>query len=124
MPSLHQVKLPIPADWQELQRMTCDLFRCVWNDPYIQEFGSLGQRQNGVDIIGIIDESKKIEGIQCKCVHDLKPKDIEKEYKLSLAFTPDLSRFIMVTTTNRNSINQKKAIEISQKNLYPCNVIF
>lgn len=124
MPSLYQVKLPPPSDWQELQRMTCDLYKKRWRNEYIQEFGSIGQRQNGVDVFGYPNGRKQLEGIQCKCVAKLTKTDIEDEYKKSLAFRPKLSRFIIVTTTKRDKKVQQKATEITGKQNYPCEVVF
>jgi len=53
LPTLYQVRLPPPADWQELQRMTSDLYKRLWSNEDIQEFGSIGQRQNGVDVFAL-----------------------------------------------------------------------
>ena len=84
MPTLYQMRLSPPSDWQELQRMICDLYRNVWSDPYIQQFGTNGQRQHGVDIYGHPNSGKAFEAIQCKCVEKLSStKDIEDEYNKS-----------------------------------------
>lgn len=124
MPNLHQIELPRPGDWQEFQRMIYDLFKRKWHDEYIQQFGKLGQGQNGIDIIGHPVDSKQIEGIQCKRVVKLLPNDIEKEYKKSEKFKPKLSRFIIATTTDRDVHVQQKAAEITSLKNYPCAVLF
>jgi len=124
MASLHQINLSPPSDWQELQRMTCDLYKKVWRNDYVQEFGSIGQRQNGVDVYGFPNGGKQLEGIQCKCVKKLKKTDIKDEYKKSLAFHSKLSRFIIVTTTKRDKNIQQKATEITKQQNYPCEVVF
>lgn len=124
MPNIHQAKLAPPLDWQELQRLTYDLYKKRWNIEYIHEFGSIGQRQNGVDIFGYPNNGKKIEGIQCKCVEKLTAKDIEDEYKKSLAFHPKLTRLVIVTTTKRDNKVQQKASEITSHESYPCEVLF
>ena len=124
MPSLHQINLHPPSDWQELQRMTCDLYKKVWKNDYIQEFGSVGQRQNGVDVYGFPNDGKQLEGIQCKCVEKLKKTDVKDEYKKSLAFHPKLSRFIIVTTTKKDKNIQQKVTEITMQQNYPCEVVF
>ena len=64
MPALNQVKISVPSDWQELQRMACALYQRIWKDEDIQGFGSQGQRQNGVDIFGSIRGTKKLGGVQ------------------------------------------------------------
>lgn len=81
MPSFNQVKLPPPSDWQELQRMTCDLFKKLWKNNYTAQYGSIGQRQNGIDVFGFPNGSKHIEGIQCKCVEKLKKKILKMSIK-------------------------------------------
>ena len=124
MPSLHQINLHPPSDWQELQRMTCDLYKKVWKNEYIQEFGSVGQRQNGVDVYGFPNDGKQLEGIQCKCVEKLKKTDVKDEYEKSLAFHPKLSRFIIVTTTKKDKNIQQKVTEITMQQNYPCEVVF
>lgn len=125
MPTLYQMRLSPPSDWQELQRMICDLYRNVWSDPYIQQFGTNGQRQHGVDIYGHPNSGKAFEGIQCKCVEKLSPtKDIEDEYNKSKAFQPKLSRFVIVTTAKRDTNAQRRASEITTLEGYPCEVVF
>ena len=74
MPSNDQLVFPTPRDWQELQRMTCDLFREIWKDPFAAEFGTLGQRQHGVDVYGKRGES--LEGFQCKLTDNLTEKEV------------------------------------------------
>jgi hypothetical protein len=124
MPSVHQIKLPQPSDWQEFQRMICDLYKRIWGNEFIQEFGTIGQRQNGVDIFGYPNFQKHLEGIQCKCVKKLTKTEIEIEYKKSLQFLPKLSHFIIVTTTKRDRHIQQKAAEITAVQDYPCDVVF
>lgn len=124
MPSLNQVKLPPPSDWQELQRMICDLYKKIWRNDYIQEYGSIGQRQNGVDVFGFPNGGKQLEGIQCKCVEKLKTTDVKDEYEKSLAFQPKLSRFILVITAKRDKNVQQTAAEITSTQNYPCVVVF
>lgn len=124
MPNYHQIKLPKPSDWQELQRLTCDLFKEIWHNQYITEFGTLGQRQDGIDIYGVNNKYKSFEGIQCKCVKRLTEKNIEDDYNKSKFFNPKLSNFIIVTTVKRNVKLQKKASQITIDNEYPCHVLF
>lgn len=124
MPALYQVKLPVPADWQELQRMTCDLYKQLWSNEDIQEFGSIGQRQDGVDIFGLIGLTKEVGGIQYKCFNSLTPKDVEDEYKQSMGFTPKLSKYVIVTTSKRDTKVQRKAVELTKTGSHECSVVF
>lgn len=77
MPTSYQVRLNPPTDWQELQRMTCDLYKRLWSNEDIQQFGSIGQRQFGVDVFGLIADTNDVGGIQCKCVSTLTPEEVE-----------------------------------------------
>lgn len=104
--------------------MTCDLYKELLDNQDIQEFGSLGQRQNGVDIFGFINGTKNIVGIQCKCVERLTSAEVEEEYQKSLRFFPELSKFIITTTTKRDKDIQIKAAEITQNGKYPCVIVF
>lgn len=124
MPTSYQAKIPPPKDWQELQRMTCDLYKRLWSNEDIQEFGSIGQRQNGVDIFGVIDQTKDVGGIQCKCVDSLTPKEVEEEYGQSLGFTPKLSKYVIVTTSKRDAKVQEKSVELTTKPGHSCAVVF
>jgi hypothetical protein len=124
MPTSYQVKLPPPTDWQELQRMTSDMYKRLWANEDIHEFGSFGQRQNGVDIFGFIGQSKKVGGVQCKCVVSLTPEEVEEEYKSSQGFTPHLSKYVIVTTSKRDTRVQKKSLELTQSGSHICTVVF
>ncbi len=124
MPTRNQINLPPPTDWQELQRLITDLYKKIWNNEYVQQFGSSGQAQHGIDICGFPNSEKKIEGIQCKCVVSLKANDVKNEYEKSLNFPQKLSRFILVTTTKTNTQIQEKAMQLTMENQYPCEVVF
>jgi hypothetical protein len=124
MPNNYQIKLEIPKDWQEFQRMICDLYKKIWKNDYVQEFGSTGQRQYGVDICGFVKNSKQIEGIQCKCVEKLSIADVQSEYEKSLEFYPKLSRFILISSTKRDIKIQQKAAELTKQHHYPCDILF
>lgn len=43
---------PIPAYWQDFERLTCELCRVLWGDPGTQRHGRAGQAQGGIDISG------------------------------------------------------------------------
>jgi len=124
VPASYQTKLPVPSDWQELQRMTSALYRRIWDNEDIQEFGSLGQRQNGVDIFGSIGRTQELGGVQCKCVSSLSPKELENEYKEAINFTPALYKYTIVTTTKRDTALQRKSVELDQRGPLRCTVMF
>jgi hypothetical protein len=124
VPASYQVKLPVPSDWQELQRMTSALYKRIWKNEDIQEFGSLGQRQHGVDIFGSMYGRKKLGGVQCKCVSSFSTTELETEYREALKFTPKLSKFVIVTTTKRDTALQRKSVALSQEGPLRCTIMF
>ena len=124
MPALNQVKLSVRSDWQELQRMACALYQRIWKDEDIQGFGSQGQRRNGVDIFGSIRGTKKLGGVQCKCVSSFSEEELETEYREALTFTPKLSKYVIVTTPKRDTAVQRKSTVLSQEGGLRCTVMF
>lgn len=124
MPASYQVKLPPPSDWQELQRMTCALYSRIWQNEDLQEFGSIGQRQNGVDLFGFIANTNELGGVQCKCVSSFTPAQLRDEYKEALRFTPELSRYVVVTTTKRDANLQRTSVDLSKSGRLRCTVMF
>lgn len=124
MPALNQARYPAPSDWQEFQRLICDLFKEVWNDRYTHEFGSQGQRQFGIDIFGSPNGGLNIEGVQCKCVNTISQSEVRAEYEDSKNFEPKLSCFIIATTAPRDARVQRMAATLSQEGDYRCVVLF
>jgi len=100
------------------------LYKRIWKNEDIEELGSSGQSQHGVDVYGFIGDTKKLGGIQCKCVLKLSPKMLDIEYKKALHFTPELSKYIIVTTAKRDESLQRKSVELSQKGPLECTVKF
>ena len=104
--------------------MTVDLFRKLWRNPYVQQYGRLGQGQNGVDVYGFVGKSKNLEGVQCKLADALTERNVRQEYVKSLKYRPRLSRFIIVTTAKRDTAPQQAAATLSQEEEYPCDLMF
>ena len=76
-----------PEDWQQFQRLVLDIFKIKWNNPNAQEFGDLGQRQDGVDIYGKKQSNQKYEGVQCKETKKvISKKLIKAEYEKAKKF--------------------------------------
>ncbi|MGY6241570.1 hypothetical protein ACW910_29515 (plasmid) [Burkholderia ambifaria] len=56
--------IAVPADWQHFERLSRAVFSEVFNANF-NRFGSQGQRQNGIDILGRL-QSGTVIGVQCK----------------------------------------------------------
>ena len=59
--------IPKPKNWQDFERHSCTLFRCILRDPHTSTHGRGGQAQDGVDIYGRRDKrDDQWVGVQCK----------------------------------------------------------
>jgi len=92
--------------WAEFQSICVDVMRSAWDDPAASEFGRLGQKQHGIDIFGrrmLSDGSERIVGAQCKDRQVLKVSELEKDHKQAKQFTPHLSEFWILTTSEKDA---------------------
>jgi hypothetical protein len=95
---LYQTVLPVPKDWQELQRMATDFFKKEYPSCVVQDYGRQGQEQFGVDTY--IYSSDSHIGVQCKCVTKFTVGDLKEEVnKLKrFPFRGKLSRYVVIVT--------------------------
>ena len=108
-----------PRDWQRFEDLCHALFKSVWQNPYAQKNGRLGQAQNGVDVFGLIrGNSGLYQGVQCKG-KDINfgkaptVKEIKEELSKADRFSPKLAHWIFATTSSVDATLQKAAREIS-----------
>jgi hypothetical protein len=100
-----------PADWQEFERATCVLVRCVLGDPNAQPNGRQGQAQAGVDICGTRASDGARVGVQCKKRVDapVTDKELTDELAKALTFNPPVDEFVLATTASRDAAIQEAA---------------
>ena len=68
-------EIPKPKDWQAFQRNCVLLFQAELNDPNAQEYGRVGQKQGGIDVLGKRNgDPDHYVGVQCR--HVVKPLDV------------------------------------------------
>lgn len=120
MPSLSSLQLPPPRDWQELERLCCDLFRLVWQDPDTQLNGRQGQAQQGVDVYGRPGCGPNYTGVQCKLKGvsegaQLTEEELREEVAKAKGFRPKLASFIISTTAPNDATIQKLARKITEE---------
>lgn len=101
-----------PKNWQDFEVLCSHLWKEVFHCYDINRHGRQGQRQNGVDIYGYINNSSDLFGIQCKGKDDynhvqITEQEIEEEINKVLQFAPKLSLFIFATTTKRDKSIQE-----------------
>jgi hypothetical protein len=119
MPFLPALSLPPLRNWQDFEDLCCDLWRGIWNNPDVQRNGRDGQAQKGVDIYGRPDQGQKWAGVQCKLKNPLvgarlSPKEIQEGVAHARQFQPQLSRFVIATTSPRDSQLQAAVRQIDE----------
>ncbi|MCJ8163721.1 hypothetical protein MKJ04_02640 [Pontibacter sp. E15-1] len=120
------LSFPPPKTWQDFETLTKDLARLKLGGDF-DNYGRLGQSQNGIDIFGW-DSNNKVTAIQCKhksnakasskkIVTEIKIDVIDKEVALADTFEPTLDNFIIATTAFRDTTiqNHINALNISRK---------
>ena len=115
-------QIPKPSDEQAFERCNEVLWRCILMDKTVQMYGRRGQKQYGVDLIGIRDDAPdRIVGVQCKLKSDgkkLTETEVRGEIKKALTFRPPLSEYIIVTTApddaNLHSVAHELSISASK----------
>ena len=84
------------------------LFRELLRDPGTKRVGTRGQKQHGLDIIGLRDrDPNQIVGIQCKLKSGrskLTKKEVRDEIKKALRYKPLLSEYFIVTTSKDDAV--------------------
>jgi CBASS immunity sensor of nucleotide second messenger signals/restriction endonuclease len=98
----NQFIFPKPKSWDVFEDIVCDVFARKLNNRNFQRYGRRGQRQFGVDIVGVVDGS--LVGIQCKHYPNGKitKTDIEDEVGKAESFNPQLDQFYFVTSADRD----------------------
>lgn len=102
MSLLAATQIPKPSDDQAFERASIVLWRCLLSDPNVSRHGRSGQRQNGVDLVGLRNgDPAHIVGIQCKLKgagQVLTEKEIRIEVDKALTFSPALREYFITTT--------------------------
>lgn len=117
MSAITRTQIPKPANFQDFERRCAVWWEHRLNDRNLQRWGRNGQRQNGVDIHGIMDgDIRKGVGIQCKLKDghaELTEAEVKKEFKEALSFRPKLKEFHILTTSPTDTKLQRLALELS-----------
>ncbi|MCI4679003.1 hypothetical protein K9U39_17930 [Rhodoblastus acidophilus] len=117
MSALAATQIPKPADEQAFERGSVVLFRCLLGDPNVSRHGRRGQRQNGVDLVGIRNgDPTHLVGVQCKLKgagHELSEKEVRDELDNALTFNPQLREYFIVTTSPDDVDLQQLARELA-----------
>lgn len=113
-------KLPPINNWELFEKLCKDLWENQLKDFNVDRFGRGGQKQKGLDITCSLKD--KIIGIQCKCVENLKIRDIDDELKKLDELEIKLEKYIIATTISRDVKLKEHILEKSQKDKYPFDI--
>ena len=96
-----------PKNWQDFEVLCKNLWKLEFSCHDINRHGRQGQKQDGVDIYGYINNGNEIFGIQCKGKDEynhsqITKSEIDAEINKAITFTPSLSLFIFATTSSRD----------------------
>ena len=100
------IQIPKPNDFATFQRKCKVLFEYVLGDHNVKEFGTSGQKQGGIDLLGARRSiGKRIigSGNQCKLTikaQKLPKGTVRKEATEALKIEPALQEFIIATTAS------------------------
>jgi hypothetical protein len=102
MPTLTQVKLPVPKDWNEFEDIVASAIISLRPITPSQRFGRQGQAQHGVDIL-FEDFMCRMTGVQCKNVETLTLGEINAEISKAESYDPHLESYVFAVTFPRDA---------------------
>lgn len=120
MTAPNSASYPIPADWQNFERLCITLMSEIYGCKF-QAYGRSGQRQNGVDALGILPNGDVI-AVQCKGRDQgygsrLKPKDIHTAVRETNNFKNRIAHFYILSTCPNDVALEDEAVQITQSHL-------
>lgn len=120
------LNFPPPANWQDFQILTLRLVEQTCDPSTVREYGSQGQRQNGVDVYGEMPGELHL-GVQCKKMNPGKKLTkalIAAEADDACAFRPQLHTFAIATTLSEDTAIHKAVTELNQSKKYPFKITY
>ncbi|OCH32952.1 hypothetical protein A6E13_11095 [Aliivibrio fischeri] len=131
MASFNASLIPPPRNWQDFEELCTDLWSAKYNSKNTQSHGRTGQRQDGVDIYGQLEQSGEWFGVQCKGKdgrygNQITKQELLAEVEKAKGFSPSLKTFTLATTAQNDATIQLIARELSeshqQKHLFSVEV--
>lgn len=128
MPTIASGRYPKPNSWDEFEDICKDSFELKWGVNNLNRHGRQGQSQHGVDIYGYVFNSGYY-GIQCKnTTNEITKKLIEDECLKAEGFKPELVKYFIATTADRDIKSQKIVRDINEErrliNKFPVEILF
>lgn len=120
------LNFPPPANWQDFQILTGRVVEQLCTEGTVREYGRQGQRQDGVDIYGLVVTGSHM-GVQCKQMQPNKKLTkalIKAEADLALKFRPALNTFIVATTLMEDTQIHQAVTDLNQTGSYPFTISY
>ncbi|MEQ9881326.1 restriction endonuclease [Pectobacterium brasiliense] len=130
---------PVPAYWQDFERLTCELCRALWEDPGTQRHGRAGQAQGGIDISGR-DNNHNGQRVVVQCkkrvwktvasketpASSLTIQEIDDEINEFISSGKQADRYIIAITGLRDKVlqNHVDSINDSRINAFEVSIWF
>ena len=110
------IEIPKPKNWQDFQRNCVLLFQSLLQDPHAQEFGRSGQKQGGIDILGLRGgRGDHYVGVQCRLyTAPIKQQKILADARAALKLKAGLKELIFATTTPDDTKAAEAAIAVTR----------
>ncbi len=114
MPTLSQIRLPVPKSWDEFEAIVASAISTQNPSVAPSRYGRSGQAQTGVDIY-FEDAMTRTVGVQCKCVENFTFTQLTDEVTKAEAFVPRLESFVIALALPRDAKLQKQVFKLSHE---------
>ena len=119
--TLHLLHVPAPVQTQDFEHLCLALFKRLWNDDHAQLFGVSGQKQSGIDIVGLPKGGTEVHAVQCKVRAGpsgrLAFSDVVDDVARADQMQSSLDRLIFATTARRDANLQGQILALTRERL-------
>lgn len=110
-----------PKSWDEFEDIVCFAAKNRWRNAEFSRRGRDGQRQDGVDVLGLDDQGQLV-GLQCKnTVDGLSKEVVLEEVGKAESSRPALAHLYVNTTGPTDKVLQEFARTLSEQRGHPHN---
>lgn len=120
------LNFPPPANWQDFQLLTTRLVGLKCSDGTVREYGRQGQKQDGVDVSGEMQNGEHL-GVQYKEMQPgrkLTQALIQAEADKACDFKPALNIFVLATTLPEDTAMHQAVTTLNQSGAYPFRITY
>jgi hypothetical protein len=113
MPTLSQIKLPVPKSWDEFEDIVVSAINSLQPVNVPQRFGRQGQAQDGIDI-EFEDYMSRRTGVQCKNTDSISLPEIQAEIAKAEGYSPALESYVFAVSFPRDARIHKQVNKLSE----------